>query len=716
MTSRRFQQTIHPDLVAASSLKSDPQRRSNWIAPGETVTIRGFEISCGMFYMGSMLYTSDGRRVTNEPSIINPAKPARSTDTQAPPYWYGGSASYQSMNAGERWRYLEWLASGRTGPIASNFITIFLGGLERRALVDAVHDAAARAEIPAIKAEVLRLLRFNDAYMFAYQAKQFLLALRLASGELYSDEHRPPAAVESWDVPIELLIGLGGFALRGEPLPPKWALAWALSDPNIRLGTAARRCTKEFSELFLKRYAAMHGDGIRLRDNKTRIRFHYSPVNRSIWSDVTLEAPNLPDVRRQRKATSALSMVSNAVAQELDPYSRWVAMHHERTSLRAAALLPAEIASRRKAVKEFRQWAARTLNGAPTIELPVKEFVDLWSRSSTGNMTRREAEQLSEFLERFQYGIEPDIRFGGVDSSRINTLNLFRLPEPSRAGSDTDYSRALTLLRLGLVVALARGAASAAQTRLLESSIARTPGLSANQRARLSARLAWSLSQPVDSKGLKQRCAELGCNEDRRRYARFLVVLAGIDRLIGPDELKTLEKAYKLLGLKREEIARDVHAVATAMNEPVTIIPADDDAPDYALPAERLEPPTDRVRLSTDRVAAIVAETQLVGKVLGDVFTEDEVETATVVTVEPESPAAALDLDEAHTALARRLAARERWGRADVDALCADLGLLAAGAIEALNAAAFDLADEPFLEGDDPLEVNTEFVVEFMHA
>ena len=711
------QQAIHPDLVPAAELKKDPKRISRWVAPGETVTIRGLEISCGMFYMGSVLLNHEGRRITNEPSIINPAKPVDPTETLTSPYWYGGHASYQSMSAGDRWRYLEWLASGRAMPATPSFVSIFLCGLERRALVDAPYDPVAQAEIPAIEAEVHRLISQHNAYMFSYQAKQFLLALRLVTGDLNSENLRPPAPDESWEVPLELKIGLGGFALRGEPLPPKWALAWTRSDPNIRLSTPARRCPKEFNELFLKRYAAQHGGGISVRNNKTRIRFHYTPSNRSLWGSVTLEAPNLPDVTRQRKVTWALSMLALAVSKELDPYSRWVSMHHERTSLRASALLPAEIGVRRKAVKEFRRWAESKLNGGSSVELPVREFVDLWSRSSTGNMTRREAEQLSEFLERMTYGIEPDIRFGGVEPARVDRLIFFRLPEPGQPGQSADYGRALTLLRLGLVVALNNGAASAAQTALLERFVTRAPGLDTNERARLNARLHWSLARPVDIKGLKQRCAELPGDEERQQLARFLVVLAGIDNRFGSDELKALERAYKLLGLKHQEIARDVHAIATAMHEPVTIIPADTDAPAYTLPAERPEPPKNRVRLSSERVASIEAETRRVGTVLGDVFGEDEVaEPEAVSMTESESPALQLDLNDAHLGLARRLIEREQWTRTEVESICAELGLLASGAIETLNAAAFDLVDEPFLEGDDPLDVNTEFVLEFMHA
>lgn len=83
---------------------------------------------------------------------------------------------------------------------------------------------------------------------------------------------------------------------------------------------------------------------------------------------------------------------------------------------------------------------------------------------------------------------------------------------------------------------------------------------------------------------------------------------------------------------------------------------------------------------------------------------------------EPEPSGLELDLDDAHVGLARRLIEREQWTRAEVESICAELGLLASGAIETLNTAVFDLTDEPFLEGDDPLDVNTEFIAEFMHV
>src|SRR6185312_8737514 len=135
-----------------------------------------------------------------------------------------------------------------------------------------------------------------------------------------------------------------------------------------------------------------------------------------------LEPPELPDVTRQRKVIGTLSVIAMAVTSQLEAYSRWAGQHHDRSSLRAASLLPAEIAGRRTAVKRFLKWVEQQLKGVDRVVLPVTDLVEIWSRSTTGKITRREAELLSEFLERFNYGIEPDVRFAGVEPANLDTV------------------------------------------------------------------------------------------------------------------------------------------------------------------------------------------------------------------------------------------------------------------------------------------------------
>jgi hypothetical protein len=65
-----------------------------------------------------------------------------------------------------------------------------------------------------------------------------------------------------------------------------------------------------------------------------------------------------------------------------------------------------------------------------------------------------------------------------------------------------------------------------------------------------------------------------------------------------------------------------------------------------------------------------------------------------------------LGLDAAHSALVRALAERQEWPRADFGALADNYGLMASGAIEIINEAAFAVCDEPLLEGESSIEIN----------
>ncbi len=64
--------------------------------------------------------------------------------------------------------------------------------------------------------------------------------------------------------------------------------------------------------------------------------------------------------------------------------------------------------------------------------------------------------------------------------------------------------------------------------------------------------------------------------------------------------------------------------------------------------------------------------------------------------------------------LARDLAKRASWPRAEVEELAAERDLLVDGALEALNNAAFELCDAPLSEGDNPIEIDAEVAEEML--
>lgn len=162
----------------------------------------------------------------------------------------------------------------------------------------------------------------------------------------------------------------------------------------------------------------------------------------------------------------------------------------------------------------------------------------------------------------------------------------------------------------------------------------------------------------------------------------------------------------------------DVHAPARGApaTGPVTIRAADAGASGFAIPPPPPTPELSRpavVRLDWARIETTLAETATISALLANVFTDDE-------PAQPPSSAgtdrarAIVGLDGAHWALARALAQRRTWRRADVEALARGLGLLPDGALETLNEVACERCGAPLCNGEDPIAVSARVAQELV--
>jgi len=80
-----------------------------------------------------------------------------------------------------------------------------------------------------------------------------------------------------------------------------------------------------------------------------------------------------------------------------------------------------------------------------------------------------------------------------------------------------------------------------------------------------------------------------------------------------------------------------------------------------------------------------------------DSHVKDEAESSTI-----------LGLDANLSALAKRLMDRPQWSRAELALVTNSLDLLLDGALESINEASYEILEVPFLEGNDPIEINIE--------
>lgn len=677
----------------------NPKRApARWFTAAEPVTVAGLTIP-GMVYAGKGLPSISQWRGP-EPALINPALPVevRRADWQGQSmdYW----PSYDQITPAARGAYLSWLANGRGEGAYVGYVFLFFYGLERRALVDAQTDPAAEAELPAVRAEVERLLAlYGESRSFHRYASAFLdiIDVMMATGRAY--DRPPPDAVNWWELPAGLKLGLGHLAEDAKPVPATWAMAWVRAHPETRMRTAARRCATEFTTLFEHHYKARHGDGLVLKPGKKRLTITYNPGSASFGGPVELTAGAVPDVYEQATPLRRLTEIAELCTQALDGYSRWLGRHPDGAgTLAGAALLPPELLDNAPvpAVDAVRSWADSRLNQAPWVVIDGQELLAHWP-GAPSKLKKTDAVALCGLLDRLGCGIEPDARFGG-GPLEAGTAVLFRAERAATPGDG--YAAATVLAHLAAAVSAADGTVSDAEQDHLASVVESALHLTDAERRRLHAHLAWLHVAKPGLGGMKKRLEALDPAQ-RSEIGRLLVTLAGADGTVAPAEVTILLKVFKLLGIDPNEVYSQLHALGAPDAGPVVVRPARPGRPGEPVPAA---PRAGAVTLDPERVRARLADSEEVAALLASVFVEDEPVAAPPPAVDDDGVSG---LDAAHSAFVRLLATKPRWDPDEVDAAAASLGLLPAGALDVVNEAAIELSDEPLCDRDDDgVEIN----------
>jgi tellurite resistance protein len=669
--------------------------------------VAGREIRSGMVYSGRGLTAVNGYDA--DPALIDPTLRVNWRNPDTGGHRMGYWPSYSRIAPESRAAYLQWLAGGRSDPLVGvGYVFLFFYGLERRVLYDVKLDPT-NTDVAAAVREVERLQRiyghsgsFNG---YATSFLEFVDAGRIASVEL------TPADVSQgsrhWQLPLALRAGIAQRAARREPLSPEWALAWLRADPNAYLRTPANRCPDEFDSLFTHRYRERFGDGIALQPTKKRIEIEYRPASAGFSGRVEATLGDLPDVTSSEAILIKLREVAEECVDDLGAYSRYLGRNPEsQGEPGAVALLPRTLIKSHggNTVESLDRFAAAELGNENFATVALDELVAAWAPADAGEkLGKPQAVSLAALLGNLGYGMEPDVRFGAPKPKPGEQVVLFRLAPDAPAAPSLGFTEAALLVRLSGLLAAADGTVSEDERRLLAEHLEASVGLEPPERARVEASLVWLGTTGQTLAGLKKKVEGLGAAE-RETLGHFLINVAGADGHISPDEITTLIKLYRLLGLEEAAVYSTIHALEVGGDAPVTVREADPDSGRRAIPEPAIGVTIDASRLSARR-----AETAQVAALLGSVFSEDEPADGHDAGARQEPPESVLPgLDASHAALALAFGTQSEWTPADLAQLVGDHGLpLADAVVDRINDAVIEICGEPLLDGDGPWDVNT---------
>lgn len=700
--------------------KSAPRSSSvpaRWVQPGEQVKVGAYSIDSGMFYLGSFLpgqYEGQcGNCVVDPTSRVASSGEDRSGTSMS--YW----PSFQAATPTARRTYLDWLAGGREdADIGIGYVFLFFYGLERRLFVD-----DARAEIPALIAEVQRLLRLHGGNgSFRNYATRFLDAASLITS---LDAERPtlsPDLQTGYEMPMAVRVYLGKKLADKMPLDAADALMWVLSLPDTRLRTAATRCFEELVVLWSHRFAARYSGGLKVNPPKTRLKLEYRPASGSFTCRVGISDASgpLPDIAAISAPIAGLRDTLSACTEELAPYSRLLGRNPEaRGTIDAALLLPKEIGIS-IANTSIGQRVDSLFDGRTVASVTVAQLAQALSLSIAGlkKIPAGLSLQIGGYLDHLDIGFEPDRRYGASPLRPEGHVVMFKAIGGGQVdGEAPAFSAARAMVDVAALAAGADDKVDGNEVDAITAEIRNVPGLGKVERARLIAYASTLLKDTSQQSFALQKLKTLNAGA-KQAVVKSATAAILADGHASPAEVKFLERLYKALGLPVDGVYSMLHRGVAILDEPVAVT-QEQLTSGVAIPKPPIAAvPSSSIQIDHSRLERLRSETSAVSELLAGIFTEEEALAAPPPVAAPVQNAASrfTGLDAGHAGLLEEVLRDGSLSRELFDAAARNLRLLPDGAIERINDWGFDQFEEPILEGEDELLVAPHILAELTEA
>lgn len=571
-----------------------------FFGPGTTLQIERASLRSPLVYavQGTLAQPFD-------PSVIEFGLPVNSTGSlpgQIPP----DVPTYRLLNSSQRSLYLDWLSRGRRTPaIPQPYVTLYVYGLERRALVDG-------QDYQAVAVELIDLMK---SYGGVFAHRRDLTALLWLTIHLSCDT-QPVSRdlVESavrntsdWDESL-FRYCLATFAQMSWTVPPTLARIVIASHPQATASVVHKRHADKFQSLFERRVQELFPGGLKFelsgRVEKLEYLFLNPTLGRLSRSETRLQA-------RQRVAEDCqqiqdLLTLWGRCTNELKSYDRAhrAAESGELTTEMWEAL--PEI-SREDEHPEAEAWSKLIQQGMMQLGRPLVRIEDLAGIKKIeqrGRLTRKQTEQLLTTAYHLGLAVEPDARMFGRNYAWDETVAIF--PRRDDTPEDlTTYNAATILLRLGVSIAAADGQVHDDEVRRITSHLSQQFELTATSSERLD-HLRYALVHSPTLVGTLEKSLQEKLSLDQRQLVgEFLVGVAAADGTISPEELKALKKAWQTLGL-------DLKTLNSLLSPP------------QVAGAQTTEVPGTTIALDQDRIAQIMLDTQRVAEMLRVAMGDDD--------------------------------------------------------------------------------------------
>lgn len=708
---KRSQPNAKPLPDGKSSIQ--PTMKDGWIPKGQSIKLSGFEIG-GMVYVGTPPLT--GGRYYSEKArcFIDPSLPVAKTRRD-----YGGDGlsywpSYSDITPSARATYLDWLSTGRNNPdVNLGYLFLYFYGLERRYFVDSPNTDEKRE----IVEEVRRLI---SIFPNNYSVENYLgTFLDVAEAISLPPLGTPPSSPlrKTYELSPKVAIGVGSHLLSHQSLDSEWLFFWFMNDAESRTRTPASRCENEFKHLFSILFDDRHPDGMAIKTPKRSLKVGYKAASSEFETEFELKDDDLalpiPDISTLRKPLQIAQEIADEAMDKLDSYSRFLGRSPEKKdTIEAHLLLPAELQGHNSSpeIEALKDW----INESSNCPVSVTDLTQKIKGETPTSMTKKIWSELADSLGALNFSIAPDpvysIRRLKIDDTAI----LFKTPNEGRLRTPSaEFESSLVNMAIASMIAHADGQLAEVEVDAMVQSIDRMTSLTRLEKDTLHANLKWFLANPPDLSLLRTHLKN-AAPEAVNMIRQHAISITKADGLVHADEVRSLERIYKALGLDENQVYSDLHGEHGA-DEPLTVRTAS-----TVSSGETIPPEPEKVagfKLDHSRVSALSEETAKVKSTLTQIFeTGDESETFDEEVSEDAEATTAQQFDglsSKHAQFVRELIQTKFWSTEDFERLAQVHGLLPAGALESVNEWSFERFDDALIEEYEGFELNGEIVAQF---
>jgi len=719
-----LEQPKRPEVQLIYSLSPEPMSRpkqngeSHWVPPGRQTDIKKFQVADGMVYVGRGLGSSAPAPFIDISLPIASADP--DIDGSQMPYW----PSYSAIDPRCRLAYLQWLSGGKSAVEYSiGYVFLYFYGLERRIFA----EACSSSERKTLANEIRRLRdiygkngsfdRYSAALLDAVEFKS------LYSEDRNNDQYAPDLSSPRPDMGLGLKLAIARKVAKDERLEFNLAAAGFLSLPIVaggpRLRIGATKSWAEFLALLELRFSRTFPEGLKLRNKKSsHLRLVYRSAARStnVALIPTAETRGLPDPE-DLSWTKMTDIVEKAM-DELAPYAKFVSRHPGRArTLEALAVLPKELRDREIEKNYGEQLTWLESLPKPVARVPLPELSHRLLAVEDGDLRQQVA--MSEFLESFGYGIEPNplTAKSRLSPDAVVSIFYFGKRASSAAAERPEY-------RLGTSIAtVVAGLGAASESGLGEDElkwlgwIAQKLKLDEVEALRLRAHVQWLASRKLTSQQLRKAIAAVPLGE-RNEIAKFTCHVAAADGVVEKSEIAFLEKIYAELGVDGQLLYQTLHDItagrAMPAIDPVIVEQGSKKRNGRVIPGKGPGERVNGLRDDKANIARIIDETKQVADILSKIFISEEDESeASASTHSSTEESRFPGLDKSFARLLSLLVDErsEIVSKANFDRRAKEMGLMPGGALEAINEWAYDQFGEAAIEeADHDLQLNLELL------